>query len=106
MSARADLGLGDTYGQLDEPELRCECGAAEDFDVEFCRHDACPMCREASECCIECQTCRRFSDGDEFEDDTCVDCAVAAMERAEAQRESDLVALEAKGDELRDAGLL
>lgn len=102
MSRACDLGPGDVWGSPSDEAHSCECGAVEDFDREFCRHDNCPECRDASECCLECQTCHRFSDGDEFEDDTCVDCAVAAMERAEEQRGRDAYLLEQKGEEMRD----
>lgn len=85
----------------DDSAFRCECGAVEDFDVEFCRHDACPMCREASECCVECVRCHRLTD--EHEHGVCVACVVAEADRKEARRERWAAYLEAKGDEMREA---
>lgn len=103
MSRACDLGPGDVWGSPADEAYSCECGREfDDFENEPCRHDNCPECRDASSCCVECQTCHLFTDSDETEDDTCVDCAVAAMEREEARLESDLVALEAKGDEMRE----
>ncbi len=97
----------DYYGNPpDEPEFRCECGAVEDFDREFCRHDACPQCRDAAECCVECGVCHRLTDEfevDEGVDPICVDCAIAAMDAEDDRRERDGYLLEAKGDEMREA---
>lgn len=101
MSRACDLGPGDVWAPSDDVD-RCECGREFDFDCEPCRHDNCPECRDSSECCLECSACHKFSDSDEFEDDVCIDCQVAAMEREEGRAERDLVALEAKGDEMRE----
>lgn len=110
MSRACDLGPGDVWGSPSDEAYSCECGAVEDFDREFCRHDNCPECRDASECCLECNACHRFTDadecrGDEGENDTCVDCQVAAMERAEARAGRDACLLEDKGDEMRERAL-
>ena len=96
----------DYYGNPpDDPDTVCECGAVADFDVEFCRHDACPQCRDAAECCVACSVCHRLTDEYEVDvgtDPVCVECQVAAMDRDEELAERDLVALEAKGDAMRE----
>lgn len=82
MTRACDLGPGDVWTPSDEVD-RCECGI--ELESEPCLHSHCEECRDASECCLECQTCHKFSDADEydFEADRCIDCAVAAQERAE-----------------------
>lgn len=108
MTRPCDLGPGDVWTPPDEPEFLCECGAVEEFGMEFCSADRCPQCcAEQGDCHLECQTCHRYVEADEFDTEEmatgeCIDCQVAAMEAAEEDAERDLVALEAKGDEMRD----
>ena len=76
---------GEPGNPPDYPDLRCECGAVEDMK-EFCSADRCPACcAEHGDCHVECAACHRYVDADEydFEADRCIDCAVAAQERAE-----------------------
>lgn len=98
MSARADLGLGDTYGQLDEPELRCECGDVEDFDVEFCSNGLClSCCDDSGECHLECVTCKRRVEAFEL----CECCGRCDLHDCRQDEDLDRWA-DAKGDEMRD----
>lgn len=60
MSRDTELGLGDTYGQLDEAATVCECGAIEDFDTEFCAAGQCvECCDEQGDCHVICVKCKR-----------------------------------------------
>ena len=84
--------LGLFWSGPDDPVDRCECGA--ELIEEPCRHDNCPECRDASECCLECSVCHRYVEADEFDTDEmstgeCIDCQVAAQERAERFAGSD-----------------
>ena len=97
----------DYYGNPpDEPDTVCECGAVQSFGFDFCDSGRCPECCAAQECHVECSVCHHLTDEfevDEGTDPVCVNCAVAAMDLAEELAERDLVALEAKGDEMREA---
>lgn len=89
----------------DDDDFLCECGAVEEFGVEFCASDRCPMCCAEQECHVECSVCHRLTDEfevDEGVDPTCVDCLVAADEAAAGRAERDEAMLEAKGDEMRE----
>lgn len=73
--------------ELPAPECR-NCGADTE---EPCRHDHCQSCRDAQECCVECGVCHSFTDAEEYchEADRCIECDVAAQERAERSRGRD-----------------
>lgn len=101
MTRPCDLGLGDTYGQLDEAATVCECGAIEDFDADFCAAGRCvECCDEAGDCHVICSRCRlRVS-----VEDVCSCCGRCYRHdcKREEDAERDLVVLEAKGDEMRE----
>jgi len=104
MTRACDLGPGDVWGNPPDDVDRCECGREFDFDCEPCAHGNCYECRDASECCLECSACHRYVEADEFDTEEmaaaeCIDCQVAAQERAEALIESDLARLEDIGRE-------
>ncbi len=83
MTRACDLGPGDVWGSPSDDVDHCtECGAAEDFDVEFCQHAVCAGC--------ECGDC--LADAD-----------IAEREAEDARRERWAAMLEDKGDEMREA---
>lgn len=92
-----ELGLGDTYGQLDEPELRCECGVVADFDVEFCTNGLClSCCDDSGECHLECIKCKRRVEAFEL----CECCGRCDLHDCAKDEALDRWA-DAKGDEMR-----
>lgn len=98
--------FGWSLGLFDDAPEYCECGVEFDDGIEPCVHGACPECRDSCECCVECETCQKHVDADEFDfdKDRCVDCSVKAMEADEERRERDEAMAEDKADGIRKYG--
>lgn len=90
----------DYYGNPpDEPEFRCECGAVEDFDREFCSNGLClSCCDESGECHAECSKCKRRVEAFEL----CSCCGRCDLHDCAEDEDLDRWA-DAKGDEMREA---
>lgn len=101
MSRSTELGLGDTYGQLDEAPVRCtDCSEESVFGFETCGNGRCPTCCGAESCHVLCTRCHRRVDGTEV-CSCCGRCDLHDCKRDE-DRELRIVWAEAKGDEQRD----